>query len=159
MLTNTDEKMLLATQLVHRESGIFSPSLNVYVWQIWTLCFSANLVLVRWCACGIRFVSTGICVWCILCCSIKFYNMCFIWFESFWFDLKTIYTLIQFRVAKFGIMCFSLFVFGWVYSDMIKFSLTSWGMKTSLESSREPVLGLRLCCLGDLNNTVCLSFH
>lgn len=27
-------------------------------------------------------------------------------------------------------------------------------MKTGLESSRVPVLGLRLCCRGDLNNTV-----
>lgn len=57
------------------------------------------------------------------------------------------FDLIPHSDKSFG--CASVHIF-----DLIKFGSAGWGMKTGLERSRVTVLGLRLCCGGDLNNTV-----
>lgn len=55
--------------------------------------------------------------------------------------------------------CFSLDAVAGVSANMIKFGSAGWGMKTGREGVGGAVLCLRSCCWGDLNNTVCLSFH
>lgn len=72
-------------------------------------------------------------------------SITFVWFRILqWAGLRRI-------TFDFKFWCASVVFFT---CDMIKLSLAGWGTKTGPGRSRPTVLGLRLCCGGDLNNTI-----